>query len=208
MSLVLRFPSMGDTRSGADPAHAAPDWGVLMARAQDGDGAAYARLLRELLPWLRGLAARTLGRGVEVEDAVQEVLLVLHVIRHTYEPGRPFKPWLATIARRRLIDLQRARGRRVDPAGDDDGPALDAAADAGAGPADWTEATHRAATVRRAVAALPPRQREAVRHLRLAEDTLAEAAQATGQSEGSLKVACHRALRALAERLHLFGKQR
>ena len=29
-------------------------WSVLMARAQDGDGAAYRRLLEEVTPYLRG----------------------------------------------------------------------------------------------------------------------------------------------------------
>lgn len=189
-----------------EPSPAPEAWGALMARAQDGDGEAYGRLLRELLPWLRGIAARGLGRGPEVEDAVQEILLVLHSVRHTYEPHRPFRPWLATIARRRLIDLQRARGRRPAPAGDDDEQVLAATADARPGPADLAEQAQRSASVRRAVAALPARQRDAVRHLKLAEDTLDEAAEATGQSTGSLKVACHRALHALAGRLHLLRK--
>jgi len=29
------------------------------------------------------------------EDAVQDVLLAIHEKRHTYDPARPFGPWLA-----------------------------------------------------------------------------------------------------------------
>lgn len=208
MSQVLRFPSMERAPAASDPELRPNHWGELMARAQDGDGSAYAVLLRELLPWLRGLAARTLGRGPELEDAVQEILLVLHSIRHTYEPGRPFKPWLATIARRRLIDLLRVRSRRLDSAGGTDELVLAASPDTADGPEALAESAQRAASVRDAVAGLPPRQREAIRRLKLAEDSLDEAAQATGQTAGSLKVACHRAVHALAGRLHLFGKDR
>jgi RNA polymerase sigma-70 factor (ECF subfamily) len=51
--------------------------------------------------------------------------------------------------------------------------------------------------VRRVVAGLPPRQREAVELLRLRELSLNEAALESGQAVGSLKVAVHRAMKAL-----------
>ena len=51
--------------------------------------------------------------------------------------------------------------------------------------------------VQRAVRALPSRQREAVELLRIRELSLKEAAAASEQSIGSLKVACHRAMKAL-----------
>ena len=37
--------------------------------------------------------------------------MTLHAIRHTYDPARPFKPWLAGIARNRLLDRRRGRAR-------------------------------------------------------------------------------------------------
>ena len=51
-----------------------------------------------------------------------------------------------------------------------------------------------------AIAELPERQREAVEHLALAEQSLAEAAAATGRSTGALKVNLHRALKTLRAR--------
>ncbi|MEJ0067409.1 MAG: sigma factor [Pseudomonadota bacterium] len=76
-------------------------WAALMARAQAGDRAAYHRLLTEITPYVRSIAARYHRTREDVEDAVQDVLLSVHTIRHTYDPERPFGPWLATIADRR-----------------------------------------------------------------------------------------------------------
>mgnify|MGYP006267032111 CR=1 FL=1 len=52
-----------------------------------------------------------------------------------------------------------------------------------------------------ALASLPERQREAVRHLVLQEQSLAEAAALTSRSKGSLKVNLHRALKSLRRKI-------
>jgi DNA-directed RNA polymerase specialized sigma24 family protein len=88
------------------------DWSILMARAQGGDRLAYHRLLREIAPVLRSLARRRYGSPNEIEDAVQDVLLTVHAIRRTYDPTRPFGPWLTTIANRRFVDRLRRQGRK------------------------------------------------------------------------------------------------
>lgn len=177
-------------------------WGRLMVLAQDGDGAAYQRLLTELVPWLRALARRHLAHSPlhELEDAVQEVLLAVHGIRHTYERGRPFKPWLATIASRRLVDLYRRQThrRRHEQATLDDEREFDVALDGeSCDPLAEAERESGARRVRAAVEALPPRQREALELLRLRELSLREASAASRQPEGALKVAAHRALKSL-----------
>ncbi|HEV8695556.1 MAG TPA: sigma-70 family RNA polymerase sigma factor [Lysobacter sp.] len=190
----------------ADEVNHAERWSMLMARAQDGDQHAYRALLYEITPYLRAIARRFLGVGGEVEDAVQEILLIVHSIRHTYERDRPFKPWLSTIASRRLIDLLRGRSRRLRheiETEDEDAVFNDAAADQADRQPDHIAARADAVReVRRAVDALPPRQREAVALLRLQELTLDEAAGASKQSAGALKVACHRALKSLQSVFH------
>ena len=79
-----------------DAATSRPDdgttWSTLMARAQDGDEVAYRRLLEDATPYLRSLAARHRALAGETEDVVQDILLTLHAVRHTYDPGRPFGP--------------------------------------------------------------------------------------------------------------------
>lgn len=76
----------------------------LMAAAQLGDQASYTRLLLEITPLLRRVARQgwPTGSTADIEDVVQDTLLTLHVIRHTYDPARPVMPWLMAILRRRL----------------------------------------------------------------------------------------------------------
>jgi RNA polymerase sigma-70 factor (ECF subfamily) len=170
-------------------------WSHLMRAAQGGDGEAYRRLLLEIVPLLRGRVRRELGGrgGSDIEDVVQEVLLSLHAARRTYDPSRPFVPWLIAIARHRIADAHRRR-RRAE--------ARDAAAapvdeTLWLAPANWQMSGVDADAVRRAVAALPESQRRAMEMVKLSEMSLKEASAASGMSVGALKVATHRALKAL-----------
>lgn len=178
-------------------------WGALMVRAQDGDKVAYHALLNDIAPYLRAIARRYLGPGEDAEDAVQEILLVVHDIRHTYEPGRPFKPWLGTIATRRCIDLLRRRSRRIEHELLED-VEFDHMQDASPGPEEATDRLQEARHVRNAVADLSPRQQEAIRLVHLQDMSLNDASVHSRQSVGSLKVACHRALKTLK---HAMGKE-
>jgi RNA polymerase sigma factor (sigma-70 family) len=186
-------------RSQTDSAGNRPDeaatWSTLMARAQDGDGAAYRRLLEDVAPYLRSLAARHRALSGETEDVVQDILLTLHMVRHAYDPGRPFGPWLVAIARRRIVDRLRRRGR-ITAAETALEPEHETIAAAGAN-------LHMAVANRRelrvALEALPAGQRQAVLLLKLRGLSLREAALVSGTSVAALKVASHRAMKALRE---------
>lgn len=172
-------------------------WSRLMARAQDGDGAAYLCLLEELVPYLRSLAARWHRDHRDVEDTVQDALLTLHAIRHTYDPARPLTPWLAAIAYRRAMDRlrQQKRARARDSA-------LKAECETFAeAPANILETKARERALYQAVADLPAAQRRAVTLLKLEELSLKEAANVSGVSIAALKVAVHRALKNLRKLL-------
>jgi RNA polymerase sigma-70 factor (ECF subfamily) len=169
-----------------------------MAAAQDGDRAAYERLLGQILPLVRAIAARQHRASDRIEDVVQEVLLTIHRVRHTYDPSRPFSPWLAAIARRRSIDLLRRRGR-IEAIEASDTRAYETFADPAANRGQ--QAGDATAALGRAVSRLPQGQREALELLKLRELSLAEASQLTGRSAGALKVNVHRALKALRARL-------
>jgi RNA polymerase sigma-70 factor, ECF subfamily len=82
-----------------------------MGRAQDGDRDAYRVLLEAVAPYLRALAARRFKDASDIDDSVQDILLTIHAMRHTYDPRRPFGPWLVTIANRRMIDRLRTKMR-------------------------------------------------------------------------------------------------
>lgn len=165
-----------------------PDW---MEAAQNGDGEAYARLLAAVLPAVRRMVARRRPGAVDNEDVVQEVLLTLHGIRHTYDPSRPFLPWLAAIVARRCADAARGEMRRVRRTS----PLDDLPETIGAVEPNMIAMDGRA--LGRALAELPEGQRRAVELIKLREMSLAEASAVTGMSQGALKVAVHRAIKAL-----------
>jgi RNA polymerase sigma-70 factor (ECF subfamily) len=169
------------------------DWSELMAAAQAGDQAAYRALLRDVLPLIRALLRRHGLAPDQQDDAAQDVLLTLHRIRDTYDPRRPFVPWLASIVRYRAIDLMRRTGRvRANERQDDE--AFVTFADPAS---DELETGERRAWLRRAVQDLPPRQREALELVKMRDMSVAEAAAASGQTPGAIKVNVHRGLRRL-----------
>jgi RNA polymerase sigma-70 factor, ECF subfamily len=173
------------------------DWSVLMARGQTGDQSSYRRLLLSITPYLRALAHRTGLGGPDLEDAVQDVLMTLHTIRHTYDPARPFGPWLTAVARHRLLDRLR---RRVRQAGRE--TELTAFHETFAAvETNHPETASEAGRLMTAIAALPEGQRRAIEMLKLKEMSLKEAAALSGQSETALKVSAHRAIKRLRKML-------
>lgn len=171
------------------------DLAALMAAAQGGDAAAYRALLQACLPVVSAIARAQGVRGEAVDDVVQETLMTVHRARASYDPARPFLPWLRAITQRRAIDRLRRAGRR--PREVNDPLAYEGEADPGPAPGHGLEARDRAAALARAVASLPEGQRQAVEHLGLRELSLDETAALTGRSKGALKVNLHRALKAL-----------
>lgn len=96
----------------ADPA-CDGEWEDWMAASLAGDRRAYDRLLRAMLPMLRDIARHRIADGDEAEDAVQDTLLTIHVLRHTCQPERPIRPWIAAICERRCAERKaRLRHRR------------------------------------------------------------------------------------------------
>lgn len=174
------------------------EWSRLMAAAQGGDRVAYEKLLREILPLIRAIARRWHRQPDRAEDVVQDVLLTLHRVRHTYDPTRPFSHWLATLARRRAIDALRQRGRSAKVEVFDEN-AYETFAD----PQANREIVVRdqAKGLGAAIAGLPEGQREAVELLKLKELSLVEASAVSGKSIAALKVNVHRAIKALRAQL-------
>ncbi|WP_445504688.1 sigma-70 family RNA polymerase sigma factor [Microvirga sp. G4-2] len=167
----------------------------LMRAAQNGDGAAYARLLQELTPLLRARIQRQLRflKPEDVEDLVQDVLLSLHAVRATYDPQRPFLPWLFGIMHNRVADGARRYARRaVHEVAVEQVPVTFSDETA-----NKEESYGDPGALVQAIRMLPPGQREAIEMLKLRELSLKEAAAASGMSIGALKVAVHRGIRAL-----------
>jgi RNA polymerase sigma factor (sigma-70 family) len=211
MTTINRAIRMEEPK-GYDPG-TVPEWpasderlGDLMRRALQGETAAYRELLETITPRIRRLVRRRRGFvGPEhVEDLVQDVLLSVHSVRATYDPARPFMPWLLAIVRNRLADDARLYARRGahELAADDARVTFDdVAANTPAEGFGDVEA------LARAVQALPAGQRQAIELLKLKELSLKEASVATGLSVGALKLATHRAMATLRRTLGRGGHE-
>jgi RNA polymerase sigma factor (sigma-70 family) len=169
------------------------EWAILMRAAISGDVAAYRRFLGAVAPFLRATARRGLARssesGSDAEDIVQEVLLAIHLKRHTWDPGRPIGPWIAAIARNKAIDTLRRRGHHIEIPIEDviDHLPVEPAVDS----AD-------ARDLDRMMGTLNDRQRDIIRSISLNGGSIREVADRLHMTEGAVRVTLHRALKALA----------
>ena len=166
-------------------------WGGLLAAAQLGDADAYRAFLNAILPFARAIARRRCWSDDMAEDVVQDALLTVHRVRHTYQPGRPVAPWLAAIVTRRAIDAARKRGRigRQEVFNE---AAYETFADPHAKEPLDGDASR---TLARMAEGLSRGQREAIELVKVREMSLAEASEVSGQSIASLKVNIHRAMK-------------
>lgn len=164
----------------------------LLLQGLAGDAKAYHTWLTDMGAHLRAFFKRRLASlPNEIEDLVQETLLALHNQRHTYHSDQPLTAWVHAIARYKLIDLFRARGRRDslhDPLDDD--LQVFAASD--------TDASDARRDLGRLLEQLPDHQRLPIVHMKLEGLSVIETAKVTGMSESAVKVGVHRGLKALA----------
>lgn len=164
----------------------------LMLRGLDGDAGAWRVLLTDLGAHLRPFFARRLfDGGADAEDLVQETLIAIHAKRSTWDRNQPFTSWAYAIARHKLIDHLRRRGRRPTHP-------LEEAAELFADHTVEDGATN--ADLSRCLSLLPVRQRRLIEDVRLKGLTVAEAASNHGYSLAAAKVSIHRSLKSLNAR--------
>ncbi len=165
-----------------------------MRQSLDGDEAAYRRLLAavadRLRAQLRGRLARWGASDVEPEDVVQETLLAIHLKRHTWNRVERFEPWLAAVARNKLFDALRRRGRRTELPLEEVEEFLAAASEEAAG--------DDSLDVSRLLAQLPERQQQIVTMVSVEGEAVRTVAQRLQMSEVNVRVSLHRSLKALA----------
>lgn len=168
-------------------------WAIWMCAGIDGDTQAYHRFLAAVTPYLRALARRRCEQfgapASEAEDVLQEVLLAIHLKRGTWDSSRPIGPWLATIVRNKMIDALRRRRGHVSVPIEDFVETLEAA--------DETDATDRL-DAEQLLTRLKDAQRDIVRSISLEGKGVRETAARLNMTEVAVRVALHRALKALA----------
>lgn len=169
------------------------EWAVMMRAAIAGDEAAYRTFLKAITPAIRASARRNLARygldGADGEDIVQDTLLAVHLKRQTWDQTRPIGPWIAAIARNKLIDLMRRRGRAIKVPIEDVAESL---------ASEETTATLDGYEVGRMLENLNEKQRMVVRSLAVDGASVRQTAERLNMTESAIRVTLHRAVKALA----------
>jgi RNA polymerase sigma factor (sigma-70 family) len=167
------------------------DWAALLRAANGGDARAYAQFLQVVAPVIRTVVrGRGAGLGAEeCEDILQDVLLALHLKRHTWREEEPVAPWVYAIARHKVVDAFRKRGRRIYVPIEDFAEVLPAAPEV-----DPTERSD----MERMIAHLEPRAADVVRAIGLEGESIADTGRRMEMTEGAVRVVLHRALKRLA----------
>ncbi len=174
----------------------------LMARFRSGEEEAFRVLFDRYASHLVNFAFRFLNSKAEAEDLSQDVLLRVYKGREGYDPGRPFRPWIFSIASRLVSN--RLRDRRRHPQEPLEGPGVGLEVSRPE-PADLShplppEALERGQAVRavqEALSALPESQRVVVLLSRFERMSYQEIAQALGTSEEAVKSLLYRARQGL-----------
>jgi RNA polymerase sigma-70 factor (ECF subfamily) len=118
-------------------------------------------------------------------------LLALHLKRNTWDASQPLGPWVRAIARHKLIDALRRRGRRIQVP-------IDSVLDTLAAE-DNTSGVDRQ-DAERLVEGLKGKQREVVRAIGLDGQSIRDVAQRMQMKEVAVRVALHRGLKTLGAR--------
>jgi RNA polymerase sigma factor (sigma-70 family) len=162
----------------------------LMERAQGGDREAFHILFKEVGPLITRFLRRRLSDNTEVEDICQETMLAVYKSRHTYQPERPFEPWLFAIVRKVSGEhLRRDRQRFGFQIHADELPET------------GVQDSSQELELREAIEQLSATQIEALGLTKLLGLSVTEAARRAGTSAGSMKVRVHRAYESLKRSL-------
>ena len=176
-------------------------------QARLGDPAAFDHLVQIYQTPVYNLAYRMLGNAAEAEDAAQETFIRAYTHLSRYDPQRPFRTWLLSIASHYCID--RLRRQRVDwlPLEDEIAPAGRAepesrvTAPAPPDPHLVAVQREREVVIQRLLATLPPEDRSAVVLCYWYDYSYEEIADTLGLSVSAVKSRLSRARRALAEKM-------
>lgn len=177
----------------------------IITLARQGDQAAFTMLVQTYQTAIYNLCYRMLGEADQALDATQETFLRAYTQFHRYDPERPFKTWLFSIASHYCID--RLRRRRVTWVDIDDEPLAGhpMLREKRAGPEEAALQSERASDAQALIETLPAKDRAAVVMLYWYDLSYQEIAEATGTTVSAVKSRLHRARAALADALETKG---
>jgi len=174
----------------------------LAARVQQGDIAAFDSLVCRHLQRALGVAFRLLGQREDAEDLVQEAFLAALQKIDSFDTTREFSPWFYRILVNRCLNARKSRSRRSTVELPRD------ATSAVASPLLDAERSELRYHLKRAMQALPVRQRTIVNLFDLEGFSSPEIAEMLGISDGTVRWHLHQARRVLREALEPFARRK
>jgi RNA polymerase sigma-70 factor (ECF subfamily) len=169
------------------------EWAECMRAANRGCAQSYRRFLAAITSTLPKIVAYDLARlGLPTsdrEDVMQEVLLAIHLKRHTWDESRPLLPWLRAIVHYKTLDFARKHHREAH---------LPLAEDTAAPQTQQCSL----AVIEPLVDNLPKRQKSVVISLVIEGATVQETAIRLQISKNAVYVALHRGVTALLTKLN------
>ena len=175
----------------------ADDEADLLVRAREGDRRAFGEVVRRYQRRVYGVARRIVRQHDMADDVVQDTFLRAFERLASFDPSRPFGPWICRIASNLAINVVRSPKFREEelPDGHEEarGPRLD--------PLDLVLEDEARRSVAKALQALPVEQRAVVVLRAVEELSYGEIAGALGISEGTVMSRLFRARNRLAELL-------
>ena len=180
----------------------------LMARFRAGMREAFGALVRRYEGELYGYLRRYLGDKEMAADVFQNTFLQVYLKAEQFEPGRPVRPWLFTIATHQAIDAMRRAGRhaaaRLEDPTERGGEVMDEGVgqfleSSSPGPVARLETEERRQLVRDSVAQLPEFLRQTVLLAYFQGLKYGDIAEILGIPVGTVKSRLHTALTRLQE---------
>jgi RNA polymerase sigma-70 factor (ECF subfamily) len=166
----------------------ATDDSRLAERFRDGEEAAFDLIVTRHRRAVYLMARRLLGRHEDADEAAQVAFVRAWRARARFRGEASLRTWLIRIA------LNVAKSMRAERRDAEDPEVLERIVDGREGAEERVRRDELRRRVRRSVATLPPRQREAVLLKVFSELTYREAAQVMELSEGAVKAHLHQAV--------------
>ena len=176
----------------------------LMLRVKDGDGASFGVLLEKHRSSVVHFLYRMVQNAAVSEELAQEVFLRVYRSRATYEPTAKFTTWLFRIATHLALNaLRDNKNERNQERLDDDTSEMPVRQVSDTRPTVEQTMVYEAKLeeVRRAIAALPDKQRAAVLMHKYEEMEYSQIAKVLNCSDSAVKSLLFRAYEALRARL-------
>jgi RNA polymerase sigma-70 factor (ECF subfamily) len=176
----------------------------LMLRVKEGDGASFGVLLEKHRSSVIHFLYRMIQNHAVAEELAQEVFLRVYRSRSTYEPTAKFTTWLFRIATHLALNsLRDGKNERLQERLDDDSSDMPARQVFDRRPSVEQSMVYQAKMdeIRRAIGALPEKQRAAVLMHKYEEMEYSQIAKVLGCSESAVKSLLFRAYETLRARL-------